>query len=129
MKLLILIAAVVLLAAAYGYPGPMMAKEGATNFELQLDIRPVKSIIRTVKTGKQIWNFSGPNKGQWVDEKGKKIESSNYSIKSPATLVIKKVTKADAGIYDYEERPEDIMTPPPGVHVDPGMRGYKLDVL
>ncbi|CAB3411102.1 unnamed protein product [Caenorhabditis bovis] len=113
-----LIVCVAILAAVAAFPRG--AKLGE-RVELDLSSEKVKGFTRVFEDGKtQTWNLDGPNKGHWVDEKEKKIDSSNFEFKAPGTLIIKKVTKADAAQYDYIAVPVKFDLPP-GVHVDPGM--------
>ncbi|CAO4364879.1 unnamed protein product [Caenorhabditis nigoni] len=66
-------------------------------FELD-SFKNVTAIRRTVPAGVQIFYFEGELQGSFVDENGKKIESSNYETKD-GVLVIKKFTEADVGFY------------------------------
>ncbi|CAO4381765.1 unnamed protein product [Caenorhabditis nigoni] len=104
---------------------------GTTDFELPIHASDAKAFTRKLSNGEtQTWNLEGPNKGTWVDAKGKKVPSSNFVFVAPDTLKIKKVTKGDAGFYDYVSKhvPEKFDLPP-GVHVDPGMpSGFELTV-
>ncbi|CAB3404566.1 unnamed protein product [Caenorhabditis bovis] len=107
-------------AVAYGqlYGRGLLEKVG-NKIELDLGSEKVQALVRYFDdNSKQTWNFEGPNKGHWVDEKGKKVDSSNYSVKAPATLIIKKATKADSAVYDTVPFPVKFELPE-GVHVDP----------
>ncbi|KAF1753148.1 hypothetical protein GCK72_019704 [Caenorhabditis remanei] len=105
---------------------------GTKDFELPIHASDVKAFTRKLKNGEtQTWNLSGANKGTWVDSKGKKIPSTNFVFVAPSNLKIKKVTKGDAGFYDYISTfaPVDPAPLPPGVHIDPGMpTGFDLTV-
>ncbi|CAL2046543.1 hypothetical protein CAEBREN_07777 [Caenorhabditis brenneri] len=130
MKTLILLLAVI--SFAYAFNLGIGVPNGSKDVNIEVSrFGDIKSITRKLKSGgTQVWNLTGPNKGTWVDSKGKKIPSSNYSFKAPGSIVIKKVSKADEGVYDYEPlttvKPEKL---PPGVHVDPHQQGVELSVL
>ncbi|CAB3411104.1 unnamed protein product [Caenorhabditis bovis] len=88
--------------------GQQLAKVGE---RVEIEIaKGAKALARTTKAGKQIFNFSGPNAGVFVDEKGKKIDSSNYELKKDV-LIIKKATAADSGAYEKEPNPPVGHTP------------------
>ncbi|CAB05531.2 uncharacterized protein CELE_F57G8.7 [Caenorhabditis elegans] len=128
MKTIILFLA--LTSFAYAGSLGLAIPAGAKDVHLPITIGDIKAITRKLKNGSvETWNVVGPNKGTWVDSKGKKIDSSNYSYKA-GTIVIKKVSKNDEGFYDYEPlttfAPEKL---PPGVHVDPVQRGLDLTVI
>ncbi|UMM37884.1 hypothetical protein L5515_009508 [Caenorhabditis briggsae] len=109
----------------------LLLPAGTTNFELPIHASDAKAFTRKLSNGQmQTWNLEGPNKGTWVDAKGKKVPSSNFVIVAPATLKIKKVTKGDAGFYDYVSKLAPVKFDlPPGVHVDPGVpSGVELTV-
>ncbi|EGT37268.1 hypothetical protein CAEBREN_10298 [Caenorhabditis brenneri] len=129
MKTILLLLA--LTTAAYSVGLGLVIPVGTKDFELPIHAYEPKAFTRVLKNGeKQTWNLSGPNKGTWVDAKGKKIPSSNFVFVAPDTLKIKKVTKEDAGAYDYiPSRVVEDFSSPPGVHVDPGVpSGVDLDV-
>ncbi|CAL2046552.1 unnamed protein product [Caenorhabditis brenneri] len=119
MKTILLLLAVT--TSIYSFGIGLAIPAGTKDFTLPIRAYEPKAFTRELKNGeKQTWNLSGPNKGTWVDAKGKKISSSNFVFVAPDTLKIKKVTKEDAGIYDFIPLVElkDIKLPP-GVHVDP----------
>ncbi|CAI2352870.1 unnamed protein product [Caenorhabditis sp. 36 PRJEB53466] len=125
MKTLLLLLASVAAASAFALGVAVPAGEP---FDLNLSSEKVKGFTRVFANGQtQTWNLDGPNKGTWVDAKGKKIPSSNFVFKAPGTLKIKKVTKEEAATYDYIELVKP-PPPPPGVHVDPFPRGFDLSV-
>ncbi|EFO88489.1 hypothetical protein CRE_13016 [Caenorhabditis remanei] len=145
MKTLILLLA--LSAVSFAQIG-LAVPAGTKDFELPIHASDVKAFTRKLKNGEtQTWNLSGANKGTWVDsvslfsinlilvvnffQKGKKIPSTNFVFVAPSNLKIKKVTKGDAGFYDYISTfaPVDPAPLPPGVHIDPGMpTGFDLTV-
>ncbi|EGT37282.1 hypothetical protein CAEBREN_17664 [Caenorhabditis brenneri] len=133
MKTIVLL--LVLTILAFSYPAEyglgLAVKAGHEDLILAVRASEPKAYTRVLKNGeKQTWNLSGPNKGTWIDAKGNKIPSSHFVFIAPNTLKIKKVTKEDAGIYDYIPLHEPVKTKlPKGVHIDPILpSGFKLDV-
>ncbi|EGT32033.1 hypothetical protein CAEBREN_08165 [Caenorhabditis brenneri] len=102
-------------------------KVGAKDVLLKFHANKAEAFTRRLSDGRfQQWNLIGSNKGTWVDEKGKKVPSSNYVYVPPNSLKIKKVTKADEGSYDHVEAPIPL---PPGVdHIDPGFTEFFVKV-
>uniref|UniRef100_A0A8R1HQW8 Uncharacterized protein n=2 Tax=Caenorhabditis japonica TaxID=281687 RepID=A0A8R1HQW8_CAEJA len=119
MKTLILLATAIGATSAFAFG---FAADAGKEVTLPVAQEKVKAFTRVLKNGeKQTYNIVGPNKGTWVDAKGKKIPSSNFVFREPGTLVIKKATKGDSAVYDYEPLvtlPPTIL--PPGAHIDPG---------
>ncbi|ULU05188.1 hypothetical protein L3Y34_017717 [Caenorhabditis briggsae] len=104
------ILAAFLLVAIFAVSLASVAQQKVKNgdrFELRL-FNGALAISRTVPAEKQVFNFIGEHKGYFVDENGKKIESSNYEIQN-GILVIKKFTDADVGLYSKHPN-EKIMT-------------------
>ncbi|EFP12774.1 hypothetical protein CRE_05052 [Caenorhabditis remanei] len=129
MKTLLLLLALV--SVSYGFALGIGVPLGEKDVALPISSEEVKAFTRTLKNGqKQVWNLSGPNKGTWVDSKGKKVPSTNFVFKAPGTLIIKKLSNDDAGVYDYEPlkviKEEKL---PPGVHVDPHQQRIELSVI
>uniref|UniRef100_A0A1I7UGT1 BOF domain-containing protein n=1 Tax=Caenorhabditis tropicalis TaxID=1561998 RepID=A0A1I7UGT1_9PELO len=71
-------------------------KKGA---RIEIDFQGATVIKRQVAAGTQYYHFDGPNKGSFVDEKGNKIDSSNFEGDN-GILTIKKFTEADLGTYN-----------------------------
>ncbi|CAO4381764.1 unnamed protein product [Caenorhabditis nigoni] len=97
--------------------------EGKEDVTLPINALEPKAFTRKLSNGEtQIWDLEGPNKETWVDEKGKKVPSSNFVFVAPDTLKIKKVTKEDAGFYDYYTKlnPAEVDIPPSGVQLNVG---------
>ncbi|UMM17166.1 hypothetical protein L5515_013853 [Caenorhabditis briggsae] len=89
-----------LLVAIFAVSQAALAQQRVKDGEkVELDsFKGVKAISRTVPAGEQVFHFDGEHKGSFVDENGKKIESSNYEIQN-GILVIKKFSKDDVGSY------------------------------
>ncbi|CAI5442501.1 unnamed protein product [Caenorhabditis angaria] len=118
-----------IVAAVTAYSAPHLSWVGEKNLKLELSSQAIKAVTRTLSNGKkQTFDFEGANKRVWI-ENGKKLDSKNYGIQAPGTLIIKSVTKDDAGEYDFIELKKVELNLPPGVHVDPAVRGIKLDVF
>uniref|UniRef100_A0A1I7U3S6 DsbC domain-containing protein n=1 Tax=Caenorhabditis tropicalis TaxID=1561998 RepID=A0A1I7U3S6_9PELO len=124
MKTILLLLSLTSLSLAFGGLG-IALPAGEKDFHLPIRTdKDVKAFTREFANGKkETWSLTGPNKGGWVDEKGKKVDSSNFVFKAPDSLTIKKLSKADSAYYDYVSIHEPVNpgTLPPGVHIDPGM--------
>ncbi|CAB3411103.1 unnamed protein product [Caenorhabditis bovis] len=103
MSFKVLIALIAIVVFAEAQLAQQLAKSGE---KVEIDIaKGAKALARTNHAGvTQVMNFSGPNAGVFVDEKGKKVDSSNYELKKDV-LIIKKVTAADGGSYRKEPNP------------------------
>ncbi|CAB3411133.1 unnamed protein product [Caenorhabditis bovis] len=118
-----LIAFALLAAVCEASVGRTNEKAGST---VRIDSVPnSEGIRRTVAAGEQIFDFK---KGYFVDAKGKKIEGidqSNYHAEN-GTLIIKKISKSDAGSYVSEPNNPIISKQDDGTFV--GLAGPQLIV-
>uniref|UniRef100_A0A1I7U3S5 Ig-like domain-containing protein n=1 Tax=Caenorhabditis tropicalis TaxID=1561998 RepID=A0A1I7U3S5_9PELO len=133
MRSLIIFLSLIPLSYAFGVAEYKDVTVGQENVILTVADGNVKVIKRMLDGSDkhQIWNVS---RGTWIDETGKPVPSSNYSFKAPGTIIIRIVTKEDAGFYDYD--PEvDVADAqknlPEGefVDIDPMLTGIQLSVL
>ncbi|CAI2347013.1 unnamed protein product [Caenorhabditis sp. 36 PRJEB53466] len=63
------------------------------------------ALARDVKSGHQKMELHGRNKGKWVDEAGKTVDSSNFKLFHNGSVLLVSASAADAGTYQKEPNP------------------------
>ncbi|EFO88767.1 hypothetical protein GCK72_006934 [Caenorhabditis remanei] len=63
------------------------------------------ALARNVASGHQKMEFSGRNRGKWVDDKGRVVNSSNFRLYRNGSVLMKHARIADAGTYQKDPNP------------------------
>ncbi|CAO4366835.1 unnamed protein product [Caenorhabditis nigoni] len=63
------------------------------------------ALARTVAAGPQKMEFSGRNRGKWVDQNGRVVNSGNFRLFNNGSVLIKHARPSDAGTYQKDPNP------------------------
>ncbi|PIC48154.1 hypothetical protein B9Z55_007243 [Caenorhabditis nigoni] len=63
------------------------------------------ALARTVAAGPQKMEFSGRNRGKWVDQNGRVVSSENFRLFQNGSVLLKHARPSDAGTYQKDPNP------------------------
>uniref|UniRef100_A0A1I7UKP1 Ricin B-type lectin domain-containing protein n=1 Tax=Caenorhabditis tropicalis TaxID=1561998 RepID=A0A1I7UKP1_9PELO len=64
-----------------------------------------KALVRSLTAGSQRMEFSGRNRGKWVDQNGKTVDSSRFHLYRNGSVLIRSARPSDSGTYQKDPNP------------------------
>ncbi|EGT46134.1 hypothetical protein CAEBREN_09979 [Caenorhabditis brenneri] len=64
-----------------------------------------EALVRSIYGDKQTMAISGPNKGKWISESGKTVDSSNFQLFQNGSVLLKSARRIDSGTYQKYPNP------------------------
>ncbi|CAL2031964.1 unnamed protein product [Caenorhabditis brenneri] len=64
-----------------------------------------EALVRSIYGDKQTMALSGPNKGKWITESGKTVDSSNFQLFQNGSVLLKSARRIDSGTYQKYPNP------------------------